>query len=137
MRHGRLSAATIISRHPQQPNPTTITSSPSTPNRSPKIMNNPDTPPKPADAEQPRGKGLDETTCSGFVVSDANLEGVVGSCKTCGQRVASYLCNASVIDKRPEAGKWDYWMACTNPQCGNHYGEGYLWDHPSWFLPNN
>jgi hypothetical protein len=40
------------------------TSSPSTPNRSPKIMNQNQTPSKPADAEQESGKGLDEAPCS-------------------------------------------------------------------------
>lgn len=41
-----------------------LTLSPSTPNRSLKIMNQNQTQSKPADAEQPGGKGLDETHCS-------------------------------------------------------------------------
>jgi len=43
----------------QQPTP-----SPSTPNQSPKIMNQNQTESKPPSVEEPRDKGLDETTCS-------------------------------------------------------------------------
>lgn len=70
---------------------------------------------------------------SKFIVEDNNLEGEIGFCKECDSPVASYLCNASVIAKRPEAASEDYWMACTNDQCSHHYGEGYLMDTPSWF----
>jgi hypothetical protein len=99
-------------------------------------MNNDTTTPKPSLPKQPAIKGLDGAACSVFIVEDSNFEGVVGSCSDCGGGVASYLCNDSVILIVPEAEEWDYWIACTNPSCRHHRGEGYLMDRPAWFIPN-
>ena len=68
-----------------------------------------------------------------LIVDDANYEGIRGVCNTCGHDVASYLCNASVIKHRPEAAHWDWWVACTNPECEHHYGCGYFQDEPTWY----
>lgn len=67
-----------------------------------------------------------------FVVVDSNLIGNIGNCKECGYPVADYLCNNSVVEKRPEATNYDYWMSCTNKNCKYHYGEGYLMEDPTW-----
>jgi hypothetical protein len=68
-----------------------------------------------------------------LIVSDTNFSGLVGFCKKCNNSVADYLCNATVIKERPEASTWDFWLSCTNPDCENHYGEGYLQSEPEWF----
>ncbi|AKF13615.2 hypothetical protein PHIN3_352 [Sinorhizobium phage phiN3] len=55
-----------------------------------------------------------------------------GKCKDCGSAVSHYTCNTDLISKRPEASEWDWWTACDNSDCENHYGEGIFQGRPDW-----
>ncbi len=80
-----------------------------------------------------KGEPTESSAVVRLIVSDGNFEGIRGTCNACGQSVASYLCNASLIAARPEAAAEDYWLACTNPACSHSYGCGYLQDEPDWY----
>ena len=53
-------------------------------------------------------------------------------CMDCGSDVHHYCCNKDIIKVRPEAAKWDWWTACDNVKCVNHYGEGIFQTWPLW-----
>ena len=53
-------------------------------------------------------------------------------CRACSCTASSYNCNACIIDARPEAFEWDWWMACDNADCVNSYGEGFFQFPPDW-----
>ena len=57
---------------------------------------------------------------------------VFGKCKACDGIVVCYLCNESIYPMRPEANDWDWWVACSNPDCINNYGEGLFQDLIEW-----
>lgn len=74
---------------------------------------------------------------SGEILSKKELTGFPGVCLKCGELVASYTCNAEILDVRPEAAHWDYWYACTNGECMNHQGEGAFLDATMlWWKPD-
>jgi len=66
-----------------------------------------------------------------LTLSDCYL-GLIGGCKVCGGPIADWLCNAPLVALLPEAAGHDYWMNCTNKQCVNNTGAGYLQDDPPW-----
>lgn len=53
-------------------------------------------------------------------------------CADCGSHVSGYNANQSVIDRRPEAAEWNWWLACDNADCPRAYGEGLFQDWPEW-----
>lgn len=53
-------------------------------------------------------------------------------CKDCGAHVSGYNCNAALLDQRPEAEGWDWWLACDNADCKNARGEGLFQSLPKW-----
>lgn len=62
------------------------------------------------------------------------LEDYVGICRDCNDPVLHYLANEQLVAARPEAAQHDYWCACSNSECKNHEGEGYLQSYPKWYL---
>lgn len=56
------------------------------------------------------------------IISIKDYLGVYGKCKDCGGSVSHYLCN-NLTSVRIGAGMSDYWSACDNVKCINHYGE--------------
>ena len=62
------------------------------------------------------------------------LENYVGICRDCNDPVLHYLANEQLVAARPEAAQHDYWCACSNSECENHEGEGYLQSYPKWYL---
>ena len=46
-------------------------------------------------------------------------------CNKCNGKILHYTANHYLIEKVPEAEKYDYWMHCSNENCDNHYGVGY------------
>ncbi len=67
-----------------------------------------------------------------MIISEKDFCGIIGICKTCGSQVADYLCNNDLEKYRPESCDHDYWASCTNNDCENHYGEGYLQNKLVW-----
>lgn len=65
-------------------------------------------------------------------ISATDLIDMRGICRDCGCDVARYTCNSQMIQVRPEASEWDWWVACTNASCKNHYGEGVFQGSPTW-----
>jgi hypothetical protein len=55
-------------------------------------------------------------------------------CSLCGSHVSGYNANESVINERPEADAWDWWLACDNADCVNSYGEGIFQGRPDWVI---
>ncbi len=66
------------------------------------------------------------------IISPADYTGPVGICLNCGGTVADYTCNDHLINKRPDAGAFYFWVSCVNPECPNHEGEGYFQTTPGW-----
>jgi hypothetical protein len=76
-------------------------------------MNNPDTPPKPTDAEQTAGKVLDGTTCSPLVVPTGRRFKAKSPCPYCGGEIT---CSANAWEQE-EDGSWiatDLDLECSN-----------------------
>jgi len=62
--------------------------------------------------------------------------GVVGDCRACGSPVSEYASNEDLKRVRPEADAegWDWWVACDNEDCKNHYGEGQFQNDIEWMI---
>ena len=56
----------------------------------------------------------------------------LSKCLVCRSDVHHYVCNGDLIKVRPDAADWDWWTACDNVDCVNHYGEGMFQHRPSW-----
>ena len=74
----------------------------------------------------------DRTRQKEFVSEVDRIDSYQGRCETCGSTTSHYNCNVDLISKRPEASPHDWWAACDNPECKNHYGEGLLQSNPDW-----
>lgn len=63
--------------------------------------------------------------------------GVFGDCRACGCTVSHYASNEDLERVRPEAEAegWDWWVACDNVDCENHYGEGLFQNDIAWEIP--
>lgn len=49
----------------------------------------------------------------------------------CGWPVIHACCNDEFVNFQ-DAGKWDWWVYCTNKGCKNHQGEGVHYSWPEW-----
>jgi len=67
-----------------------------------------------------------------IILSTKDSMGTMGTCTKCASDVIGYTCNYDLINKRPEANKWDWWYACSNELCSNHYGEGVFQNTLDW-----
>lgn len=69
------------------------------------------------------------------LLSQDDFHAMAGTCRDCGAQVAHYVCNDGLIGVRPTAAEHDWWMACTDPACAHHHGEGVFQESPAWLLP--
>ncbi|PCJ68260.1 MAG: hypothetical protein COA62_15975 [Rhodobiaceae bacterium] len=54
------------------------------------------------------------------------------ACAECGSHVSAYNANDDLVELRPEAVGWDWWISCDNGDCTNAYGEGLFQQQPDW-----
>ncbi|MFA6198997.1 MAG: hypothetical protein WC679_01160 [Bacteroidales bacterium] len=69
-----------------------------------------------------------------IILSTKDFCKIIGKCTDCNYDVADYRCNSDLQTVRPESINYDYWMSCTNINCKNHYGTGYLQNRIPWLI---
>ena len=73
-------------------------------------------------------------SCGYVFLSEDDFLGYDGVCIACGHGVACYAANSDLVDARPEAKEWDWWVSCCNRECANHWGEGHFQTMPDWVV---